>query len=263
MAHSSTPRQITQGKSIIKTYVHKILNNEAYCGTLVLGGRPGHNAIHSGEPPVRVENDWPAIIDKETFQLVQEKMASKAPIEIHPRVVPSFYLPSGLLYCSCGQAMIGRSAKSHKYYYYTCNRSHKQGSEACGARSLPKGKLEQTVTDQIRSRILNDEVLTELVALANEEIDSSHTFYKEKLEVLDSELKEVNSRLAKLYDALETGKLSLDDLAPRIKELKERQDEVSKARILLEAEMELRGARHLDVELVKSYADDMRALLTR
>jgi hypothetical protein len=31
-----------------KTYVHKILNNEAYCGTLVLGGRPGHEAIHSG-----------------------------------------------------------------------------------------------------------------------------------------------------------------------------------------------------------------------
>ena len=76
------------------------------------------------------------------------------------------------------------------------------------------------------------------------------------------ELKEVNSRLAKLYDALETGKLSLDDLAPRIKELKERQDEVSKARILLEAEMELRGARYLDAELVRSYAGDMRALLT-
>ena len=37
-----------------KTTVHKILTNEAYCGTLVLGGRPGHLAIRSGEPRL----DW-------------------------------------------------------------------------------------------------------------------------------------------------------------------------------------------------------------
>ncbi len=30
-----------------KTTVHKILNNEVYCGTLVWAGRPGHTAIHS------------------------------------------------------------------------------------------------------------------------------------------------------------------------------------------------------------------------
>jgi len=29
--------------------------------------RPGHQAIYGGEPPVRAENAWPAIIDKETF----------------------------------------------------------------------------------------------------------------------------------------------------------------------------------------------------
>lgn len=51
-----------------KVTVHKILTNEAYCGILVWGGRPGHPAIHSGEPPVRVENAWPAIIDKDVFQ---------------------------------------------------------------------------------------------------------------------------------------------------------------------------------------------------
>jgi len=39
-----------------RTSVHKILTNEAYCGTLVYGGRPGHPALHGGEPPVRVEN---------------------------------------------------------------------------------------------------------------------------------------------------------------------------------------------------------------
>jgi site-specific DNA recombinase len=105
-------------------------------------------------------------------------------------------------------------------------------------------------------------VLTELVELVNEELDSSHTAYQEKLEAMDAELKEVNTRLARLYDALETGKLNLDDLAPRIKELKTRQGKVGKARVMLEAEMTLHGVRHVDTELVKSYAADLRSLLT-
>jgi site-specific DNA recombinase len=85
------------------------------CGTLVWAGRPGHPAIHSGVPPVRVENAWPAIIDPDTFVAVQNKMASRRPAQIHPRTLPSHYLLSGFLFCYCGHAMIGRSAKSHQY----------------------------------------------------------------------------------------------------------------------------------------------------
>lgn len=106
-----------------KTTVHKILNNEAYCGTLVFGGRPGHTAIHNSEPPVRVENAWPPIIDKDTFLQVKKATAKNAPKVVHPRVIPSFYLLSGILVCSCGSAMVARRAKSHQYYYHMCNRS--------------------------------------------------------------------------------------------------------------------------------------------
>lgn len=244
-----------------KTTVHKVLTNEAYCGTLVWGGRPGHPAIHSGEPPVRMENAWPAIIDKETFQAVQKKMASNAPRAVHPRTVPSFYLLSGLLYCSCGQAMIGRSAKSHQYYYYQCNRGYKQGKDACDARALPKDKLEHLVIDQIKEKVLTWECLEELVKMVNEELDSAHVLYSDRLDAIDTELNDVRSRLSKLYDALETGKLSLDDLAPRIRELRARQEELSKSRIHVEAEMVAEGPQHVDTELVRSYAQDLRSLL--
>ena len=36
--------------------------------------------------------------------------------------------------------------------------------------------------------------------------------------IVDTELMDVRARLSKLYDALETGKLELNDLAPRIVE---------------------------------------------
>ena len=210
---------------------------------------------------MRIEDAWPAIINKDIFQFVREKMASKAPIEIHPCVVPSFYLLSGLLYCSCGRAMIGRSAKSHQYYYYMCNRSYKQGKDACSTRSLPKDKLEQIVIEQIKERILNDEWLEELVGLVNEELDTNHSELKDRLNLIDAELTEINIRLSRNYDALETGKIALDDLAPRIKELRVREEELSKTRVQVEAEIIVQGTPYIEADLVRSYAEDLKSLL--
>jgi len=142
-----------------------------------------------------VENAWPAIINKDTFRLVQHKMALKRPKVIHPRTVPSFYLLSGFLFCCCGWAMVGRSAKSHRYYYYTCPRGCKQGKEACGARAIPKDKLERLVTEQLKSRVLTNDNLEELVRLVNEELGFASVELKERLDTCDTELRDVNTRL--------------------------------------------------------------------
>ena len=251
----------SKGQKWGRTTVQKILNNEAYCGTLVWGGRPGHPAIHSSTPPVRVESAWPAIIDRDTFNNIRQKMAANAPQTIHPRIVPSFYLLSGLLFCSCGQAMIGRSAKSHQYHYYVCNRGYKQGKESCNARDLPKDKIEKVVIEQIRQKVLTQECLEELVKLVNEELDSAQSLLKDKLAAIDTELDDVGDRLSKLYDALETRKLSLDDLSPRIKKQKAHQDELMKARVQVEADMVVEGVQHVELETVKAYAQDLRNLL--
>jgi len=92
--------------------------------------------------------------------------------------------------------------------------------------------------------ILNDDWLAELVVLVNEELDSAHSTHRERVDSIEGELNETRVRLTKLYDALETGKLALDDLAPRIKELKTRADELSKARAIVEAELIVKGAQH-------------------
>ena len=244
-----------------RTTVHKVLTNEAYCGTLVWGGRPGHHAIHSGDTPIKMENAWPAIIDSDTFRLVRGKLAAKSPAVIHPRSVPSPYLLSGLLFCECGRAMIGHSAKSGRNFYYLCSRSLKQGKDACGARMLPKDKLEKLIVGQIKSRVLTDENLEELVKLVNEELYSTSSRLKDRMDAIETELKDVQGRLSRLYEVLETGKLELDDLAPRIRELRTRQDELSKSRLQLEAEMITQGVEKVNVEEIKECAEDLRSLL--
>jgi chromosome segregation ATPase len=117
------------------------------------------------------------------------------------------------------------------------------------------------VIEQIQDKVLNQECLQELVTLVNEELDSTHGTLRDRLDAIDAELNDVRLRLSKLYDALETGKLGLDDLAPRIKELKTRLDELGKAKVQLEAEMATQGATHVNAEIVKSYAEDLKSLL--
>jgi site-specific DNA recombinase len=84
---------------------------------------------------------------------------------------------------------------------------------------------------------------------------------KDRLDAIDAELKDVRARLARHYDTLETGKLELNDLAPRIKELKYRQDELNITRVQIEAEMVVRGVEQVDLAMAKAYAQDLRGLL--
>ena len=52
----------------------------------------------------------------------------------------------------------------------------------------------------------------------------------------------------------------LEDLAPRIRELRTRQDELDKNRVQVEAEIVAQGTQQVDVESVKSYAQDLLPL---
>jgi len=70
----------------------------------------------------------------------------------------------------------------------------------------------------------------------------------------------VSNRQSKLYDALETDKLTLDDLAPRIRELRVREDELSKTSLQLAVENFPRRIKPVDADTVKSYAEDLNNL---
>jgi site-specific DNA recombinase len=54
----------------------------------------------------------------------------------------------------------------------------------------------------------------------------SLSYFSSKIGTINSAIIDATARLGRLYDALETGKISLDVLAPRIRELKERQDKL-------------------------------------
>jgi hypothetical protein len=67
--------------------------------------------------------------------------------------------------------------------------------------------------------------------------------------------------LEQLYDALETGRLELSDLAPRIQVLRQRQDQLQAAREDFADKFADRNAQLADIGLIEKYAEDLKNLL--
>lgn len=228
------------GKKWGTTSVHNVLRNEAYAGVLVWDRRKKRRiGASDGLPPVRVENAWPAIVHRDTFGQAQAKLADRAPRITHPRVVHSEYILSGMIRCKeCGTAMIGHAVKSGKFFYYMCGNARRKGRDLCKTPLLPKDKIERFVIDRIKQYILTEENLEELVRLTNEELAQTCDEERERLELIQAQIADVDSRLGKLYDALETGEFKSGELAPRIKALFAKKEELQQVKA--EAEEALR-----------------------
>ena len=157
----------SNGKRWLKTTIHAMLTNEAYTGTLVWGS----NAQDS-EPPVRVEDAFPAIVSRQEFDRVARMMQSRAPKKVHPRRAVSPYLLSGLLKCeTCGKAMTAAEAKSGKYTYYICHSLLKRGKGTCETPRLNAKSFEKLIIGQLREHVLTESNIRDLVKLVDEEMD--------------------------------------------------------------------------------------------
>ena len=248
-----------RGKRWQKSTVHNMLTNEAYTGTAVWGVKSKDEK--AGEP-VRVENAWPALVSRETFDAVQSGMHERAPAQQRPARVGSQYLLSGLLKCGvCGKPYSGQAAKSGKFAYYVCARLLREGAGSCTGRYLNAERVEDYIIEKVRERILTEETITELVTLVAEEIDALAGEVNGRLKAIDAELADVETRLENLYQALETKQLPIEALSPRILSLKARQDQLVAAKEEAEDQLERRRADLPTSKEIKGYVADFREFL--
>ena len=246
-----------RGRGWMKTTLRKILTNEAYVGTLVWG-----RSNIRGLPVIRVENAWTAIVDRDTLDRVRHMLEERAPSTLHPKRVASRYLLSGIARCGhCGKALVGQDAKSGQFTYYVCGTLLKKGAGSCPTRYLNSAQFERLVIEKIREHVLTTENLTQLVDIVNEEMDSLAAEYQQRLYSVIDEISDLNGRLERLYDAIETGKIQLADLAPRIQQLRQRQEQLQKARWELEQQLSDRRIELADMETVTHYVSDLHSLL--
>jgi site-specific DNA recombinase len=162
---------------------------------------------------------------------------------------------------NCGKSMTGQEAKSGKYAYYVCGTLIKRGRGTCETRYLSARRFEEQVLDKIQEKVLSKENLKELVRLVNEEMDVAAAEHPARIKALGDELAGNQRRLDRLYDALETGSLALDDLSPRIQRLRRRQEQVQAKIAESEAMLAERSASQLSISEVAKYVDELKGLL--
>lgn len=247
------------GKGWGKTGLRKIVGNEINAGTLIWG-----RDSKRGLPPIRVDSQCPAIVTREEFDRAQAVMKERSFAQTHPRRTSSPFLLSGIIKCGhCGKALVGGEAKSGRYSYYVCGSLLKKGAGACPSHYLNTRDMDGMVIEKVKEHILTPENLGDLARLVTEELNSKVAEHQAEMEPLRAEVVDATRRLERLYDAVETGRIPLDDLAPRIRESKERVDRLKARQSELELLSAGQRAEPATEEEVRECARDLKGLLER
>ena len=218
----------------------------------------GINAKDNADP-VRVEKAFPAIITRAQLQRVGKHLSSRAPKFSHPRRVGSSYLLSGLVKCkTCNTPLIGRFAQSGKYSYYVCQSNIKLSRDACETPTLNARRFEELVVAKIRSNILTEGNIRDLVKVVAEETDGVTREQRKRLETIEDELEDVKRKLGRIWHFIETPDAVMADASDRIREHRERLEYFAEqARAVLAQRRKVLD----DVNTIAAYAKDMKDFL--
>ena len=207
--------------------VHRILTRRTYIGEHEWG-----KAYKDGTPKAQVEVVTvfvPPLIDRETFDAVQELLKKRQPMVMPGRAVSGPTLLTGICFCAeCGGAMTLRtSGKAKHYRYYTCSTAARQGKTGCTGRTVQMDRLDHLVAEHLETRLLKPERLRDLLAIHLDRREERDERRRELAAELTNRASAAEGRLKRLYDAIESGVADLDDpsLKARIEELKATRDQ--------------------------------------
>ena len=218
----------------------------------------GANAKDKGDP-VRVEKAFLAIVSKTQFLRVGKHLSSRAPKFSYPRRVGSSYLLSGLV--KCDTPLIGRFAQSGKYAYYVCQSNIKLGKDACETPTLNARRFEELVVAKIRSNILTEGNIRDLVKVVAEEMDGVTREQRKRLNTIEDELEDVKRKLGRIWHFIETSDTVMADASDRIKEHREQQERLEYFAEQARAVLAQRRKVLDDVNTIAAYAKDMKDFL--
>jgi len=115
----------------------------------------------------------------------------------------------------------------------------------------------------IRDQILEPDSMRTLAKMIEEELQSDRDRANERAAAVESEFRDVEARLGRLYDALETGRLSMDDLAPRIKATRERQEALLLAKSRIGPHCPAAAKSENEFDLTPEDLIDLRGILDK
>lgn len=240
--------------------VHRVLTRTTYIGEHQWGKRGKHKSDNPADRIVIVP--VPPIIDRKTFEAVQKLLQARNPkTELPARVVIGPTLLTGICYCgNCGGAMTIRTGKSGRYRYYACSIKARQGETGCKGRAIPMDKLDKMVVGHIEERLLDPVRLEKLLGSVLGRRSDQAERRRQHIAELQRRATESESRLKRLYDAIEAGVADLDDpaLAERIAGLKVIRDQARADADRAQALLESPGHSAISPTMIRGFARTAR-----
>ena len=194
-----------RGNPFTKSSIKSILENERYIGVYTwnkkifkqmrkwAGGKPNPNVV-------RIEDCIPPIIDKEVFNVCQERMRNKKRNGSYG--AKREYLLSGLIECTgCGSTYVGHTSTNTKGYstrYYSCGNKYR--TKTCHAKNINADMIETFVISHLKEYLATadfDEIATRICLQVN---NASKDLSKEK-----NEIAEIDKKIRNAMNAFMSG----------------------------------------------------------
>ena len=205
------------GKKYHKSKIHKMLGSSFYCGIME---KDGQKYLGKYEP----------IISKKLFEEAQEVVNKKA--HVKRQVIPFAF--RGILKCAnCGCHLTATKKKGRLTYYYCTN-----GKGTCSEHKVYlKEEQLSKILSPVFEPLLFDEKIINLVYRAKlQQQKQSSSYLEESIAVLQSRLKNLESRKNALLDAYLDKILSEDDFEPKNEAINNELVELKKSIQELEAQ---------------------------
>lgn len=215
-----------RGRPLGTTSLRSILTNERYVGVYTwnkrhvkllrkwAGGKENPDAV-------RIEDAVPPIIDRGTWERVQERMKDHKR-NAKNKAIRRSYLLSGLIECECcGGTYVGHTSRNSRGYetaYYVCGNKYR--THTCQAKNINAPELEEFVLTQLKEFLREQDLSTAAKSLADAVNGASMDLSAERRELAD-----VQAKISNGVRAVLSG-MDLPELQDEIDRLRVRQSEL-------------------------------------
>lgn len=229
-SHLNEKGLLRRGKLWSTSTIHLVLKNTVYKGQKLFNQREWRTGEAKPENEV-IKISVDPIVTEEVFDLAQYKREQRRPSRTHPKRLSSPRLLTGLLRCGdCGAAMTMATGTGMggTYNYYRCTTKSKKHIGLCSSKPVPMEKFDRQILNGLAEKVFTPERVAFMLTELKQKIDGSGIDISD----LQKQVKVVQHKIDKLYDAIENGYLPMDE------ETKSRMDGHKTKRAEIQAKIE-------------------------
>ena len=235
-----------------KGQLSNILASEVYKGIWTYGKQQSNRGESEYEP---IHVNVPAIVDEETWQLVQERREfNKKEATAHRK---SLYLLSGRMRCGrCGTSFNGEANAANGYRYYRCFAVHKGDvAHHCNIPSFRVDAVDPVVWDWITRLLTDPQVLEEGLSTRLTINEKESEPLQQRLSIAEDMLRDNQEQLTRLLDLYVAGDFPKDILVDRKRRLEESIKALEKERANIISMLEKRTLTPKQIKNIYGFAE--------